>query len=248
MTSNSYLIILLISCSLLTKAQENIDTLRLISDDSPPGYYHNGMHVRMASGSSLVFNPKVGKNTIYARNGNLHLKGNYVYDEDSSLVRDGKFQFFYEENNQIKAIFYYENGKRTGIWQYYYYSNGALAYEQDSKSLIRTYFSSDGKIIAEGLMGSLLPDAPDPRTVPYSRYMFDHTFLSNLDEKEHWKFYDENGNCSCEGIVSGSTKYGLWKYYDDYDANNRPTKIIKERYKRYTSSIYYDFLEACEWK
>lgn len=238
MTSNSYLIIFLMSLSLITKAQENIDTLRLVFVGLHQAYRSKNMHVNVRPYQSLKFNPKAGQNSIYRKNGSIYLKGSYIYGKDSSLIRNGQFQFFYN-NNQLRDIGLYKDGKRTGTWKHYD-SYGQLKFEQNHDSMLRTYFSPDGKIIAKGLM--------EASRESYRKHSMAYEFFNLTEHEGHWIFYDENENCHCEGQVVSSTKHGKWKYYYDYNSNNKSRKIKRKRYLRYVTNSHYEFLEACKWR
>jgi len=209
--------------------QINIDTLKYQKTGELIIYKFGSSIAHERPTNKLVINEKKGLNMIYRKDGSLYQKGSFKYGEDSLLVKDGMFQYYYS-NEKIRDIGTYKDGERIGIWKHFD-QNGTLIYEQNYTSLVRTYYYPDNTILAIGKM---------KQETETNEFLF-------FDLAEHegfWVFRDVNGDCNCAGEVTSSLKHGKWSYYH----NKKDRKVKRKFYRRYVANYKYTFQESCEWQ
>ena len=122
---------------------------------------------------------------LYHENGQIFMKGTYVDGE-----QEGLWESFHTDGS-LRGKGLYMNNKRDGIWEYYFPSGG-LSEKSNNKNGITIDFEE--KYYESGILSSK------------RNYQ-----NGSWEEKQ----YHENGKLSAEGNIDyGSTKKGIWEYYD----------------------------------
>lgn len=217
-------------CSTHMIGQVNIDTLRYEKEDEFKSWTVGNTIIHSPSTRKLKFHIETGHNLIYRKDGSLYLKGTYSSKDDSLFIKNGVFEYFYE-NAQLRDSGAYENNIRTGIWRHFD-KNGVLIYEQNFNTLIRTYFYPNKDTLAFGPM-------------KFQQENINYEFFNLTEHEGYWVFRETNGNCDCKGKLVSSLKHGKWLYYAY--GKNKLTQT-KKRYSGYMANYNYDFLDLCRWK
>ncbi len=230
MSTKITILIIQIICCFSIKAQINIDTLRYEKKGEYKAWITNNYIAHNRPIWRMKFNIEKGQNLIYREDGSLYFQGSYIQKEDSSFVKNGKFEYYYE-NGQVRDSGVYENNKRIGLWAHFD-KNGVLIYKQDFHSLIRTYFYSNKDTLAYGKM-------------KFQEEIINNDFFDLNEHEGYWVFRNFDGSCDCQGILVSNLKHGKWIYYS-YD-KNKFTKT-KKSYFKYVANYNYKFLDLCKWK
>ena len=207
----------------LTNAQKlNIDTATV---KLSPIYHHGAKTDKFFT--LYFWDIKEGQNQLLYPDGHKYLEGSYSIGKDSSRIRQGFFQYFYQ-NGSIKICGNYLNDKQKGLWKYYD-SSEVCIYHIDHDSNIKTYFHENGNISALG------------------KYKISKAGHESRYGK--WIFYHKNGKLSCIGKLNWTGKVGKWNYYDISGQYLKTLIYKRQRLKKYKRiNVNSDYRNICECK